>query len=168
MGHLAAIDQRVFRDTMGRFCTGVVLVTGMDGDTPVGFAAQSFVSLSLDPPLVAVCPATTSSSWPRIRASGHYCINVLGADQKALCDAFACSGGDKYEGVSWTPAPSGSPRIAGVLAWIDCDLDAEHDAGDHTIAVGRVRAFEAAEDRPVGADPLLFFTGSYGRFAPLG
>lgn len=168
MDQLSAIDQGVFRDTMGRFCTGVVLVTGMDGAEPVGFAAQSFVSLSLDPPLVAVCPALTSSSWPRVRASGHFCINVLGADQKMLCDAFARSGGDKYAGIAWTAAPSGSPRIDGVLAWIDCDLEDEHEAGDHTIAVGRVRALEAAADRPDAADPLLFFTGAYGRFAPLG
>lgn len=160
---MSAIDQRAFRDTVGRFCTGVVLVTGVDEGQPVGFAAQSFVSLSLDPPLVALCPALTSSSWPRIRASGHFCINVLGADQKALCDAFARSGGDKYAGVSWSAAPSGSPRIDGVLAWIDCAFETEHEAGDHTIAIGRVGALEAREG---DLAPLLFFTGAYGRFAP--
>ena len=160
---MSEIDQRAFRDTLGRFCTGVVLVTAVDGADPVGFAAQSFVSLSLDPPLVAVCPARTSSSWPRIRAAGRFCINVLGADQRALCDAFARSGGDKFAGVPWTPAPSGAPRIDDVLAWIDCDLEVEHDAGDHTIAVGRVRALEAGRD----AAPLLFFAGGYGRFDAL-
>jgi flavin reductase (DIM6/NTAB) family NADH-FMN oxidoreductase RutF len=161
---VSAIDQRAFRDTVGRFCTGVVLVTGVDDGEPVGFAAQSFVSLSLDPPLVALCPAITSSSWPRIRGSGHFCINVLGADQKALCDAFARSGGDKYAGVSWSGAPSGSPRIDGVLAWIDCALEAEHEAGDHTIAIGRVAAFEACDG---DLAPLLFYTGAYGRFTAL-
>jgi flavin reductase (DIM6/NTAB) family NADH-FMN oxidoreductase RutF len=161
---LPQFDQRAFRDVMGRFCTGVVLVTGVHDGEPVGFAAQSFVSLSLEPPLVGVCPATTSSSWPRIRASGHFCINVLGAGQKPLCDAFARSGGDKYAGVSWTPAPSGSPRIEGTLAWIDCALEAEHEAGDHTIAVGRVTSLEATTGAP---EPLLFFTGAYGRYAPL-
>lgn len=160
---MSEIDQRVFRDTMGRFGTGVVLVTAIDGDEPVGFAAQSFVSLSLDPPLVALCPARTSTSWPRIRAAGRFCINVLADDQLRLCEAFATRGGDKYAGVAWTPAPSGAPRIEGVLAWIDCALEAEHDAGDHTIAVGRVGALEATSK---GA-PLLFFAGNYGHFAPL-
>mgnify|MGYP006275681739 CR=1 FL=1 len=161
---MSEFDQRALRDVMGRFCTGVVLVTALDGTEPVGFAAQSFVSLSLAPPLVGVCPALTSTSWPRIRGAGHFCINVLGADQKPLCDAFARSGGEKYAGVDWAPGPGGAPHIAGALAWIDCDLEAEHEAGDHTIAVGRVRALQAA-----GADglPLLFYTGAYGRFAAL-
>ena len=161
---MTAIDQRAFRDTVGRFGTGVVIVTGREGTEPFGFVAQSFVSVSLDPPLVSVCPAKSSTSWPRIRASGHFCINVLGAEQRPLCDAFARSGGDKYEGVSWAPAPSGAPRLDGVLAWVDCELEVEHDAGDHTIAIGRVRALEASSN---GVDPLLFLVGTYGRFAPI-
>ena len=159
---MSGIDGRALRDTMGRFCTGVVLATGISEGRPCGFAAQSFVSLSLDPPLVALCPARTSSSWPLMRASGSFCINVLGAQQKALCDAFARSGGDKFEGVGWHAGATGSPIIDDVLAWVDCDLEAEHDAGDHTIAVGRVRDL-----RIMAADggPLLFFSGRYGSFS---
>jgi flavin reductase (DIM6/NTAB) family NADH-FMN oxidoreductase RutF len=158
------MEPRQFRDTMSRFATGVVLVTGVDDGVPVGFAAQSFVSLSLDPPLVAVCPARTSTSWPRVRASGHFCINVLGADQKPLCDAFARSGGDKFAGVGWRPGVTGAPIVDDVLAWVDCELEAEHEAGDHTIAVGRVRELAAREGE---AAPLLFFGGGYGGFSAL-
>lgn len=159
---MSEVDQRALRDTLGRFCTGVVLATGVFEGRPCGFAAQSFVSLSLDPPLVALCPARSSSSWPLLRASGSFCINVLGAQQKALCDAFARSGGDKFEGVGWRAGATGSPIVDDVLAWVDCDLEAEHDAGDHTIAVGRVRDLRIMD--AVG-DPLLFFGGRYGRFA---
>lgn len=159
---MSEVDQRMLRDTLGRFCTGVVLATGVSEGRPCGFAAQSFVSLSLDPPLVALCPARTSKSWPLLRASGSFCINVLGAHQKALCDAFARSGGDKFAGVDWHAGATGSPIIDGVLAWVDCELEAEHEAGDHTIAVGRVRDLRIMD--PEG-DPLLFFGGRYGGFA---
>ena len=98
-----------FRQAMGNFCTGVTIVTGMDGDEPVGFAAQSFVSLSLDPPLIGVCPAKTSSSWPRIRAAGNFCINILAADQLAICQTMAQSGADKFADIDWH---SGSYRSA--------------------------------------------------------
>ena len=164
---MSEIDQRAFRNAMGNFCTGIVIVTGMDGDAPVGFAAQSFVSLSLDPPLVAVCPGNTSSSWPKIRASGSYCINILSENQKPICDVMATSGGDKFAELDWTRAATGSPVLAGTLGYVDCDIEAEHPAGDHTIAVGRVREFvinPVADE--VGA--LLFFRGQYGEFNALG
>ncbi len=161
---LPEFNDRAFRDAMSRFCTGVVVVTGMDGEQPVGFTAQSFTSLSLDPPLVSVSPAKSSSSWPRIRPAGRFCINILGADQRALSDAFARSGGDKFAGVRWAPGATGAPVLEGVLAHVDCLLEAEHDAGDHSIVVGRVQAL-AAED--LARSPLLFFRGSYGQFIDL-
>lgn len=161
---MSEFDQRAFRNAMGNFCTGVVVVSGMAEDGPVGFAAQSFVSLSLDPPLVAVCPGATSSSWPRIRSAGSFCINILSADQKAVCDTMAQSGGDKFASVEWSPGTTGAPVLSGVLGHIECDLEAEHDAGDHTIAVGRVRDFKVAD---AAAGPLLFFQGKYGDFSPL-
>lgn len=161
---MAEIDARAFRDTMGQFCTGVVIATGCLDGQPAGFAAQSFVSLSLDPPLVALCPGKGSSSWPKLRDSGRFCINVLGAHQKAVCDVMARSGIDKFAEISWRAGVTGSPIIDGVVAYIDCELEAEHDAGDHTIAVGRVVDL-AAQDLETG--PLLFFRGAYGDFAPL-
>ena len=158
------IDSRELRNTMGQFSTGVVIVTGALEGVPVGFAAQSFVSLSLDPPLVAVCPGKSSTSWPKIRDSGSFCINVLGAQQKAVCDTFATSGGDKFTEIDWRGGATGSPVIDGVLAFVDCSLEAEHDAGDHTIAVGRIQEFAIADPN---AEPLLFFRGGYGRFNAL-
>jgi flavin reductase (DIM6/NTAB) family NADH-FMN oxidoreductase RutF len=155
------VDAARFRQVMGHFCTGITIVTAVDGDEPVGFTAQSFTSVSLDPPLVLLCPGKTSSSWPRIKASGSFCVNILADDQEALCRGFATAGVDKFKGVGWTPAAgTGSPVLGDVLAWADCHLVAEHDAGDHTIAVGRV--VELGVRDHVG--PLLFFRGGYGSF----
>lgn len=156
-------DDRAFRNAMGNFCTGVVIVTGLDEAGPVGFAAQSFVSLSLAPPLVAICPGKTSSSWPRIRASGNYCINILQRDQKGVCDTMARSGGDKFADIEWRSGITGAPIIADVLGYVDCSLEAEHEAGDHTIAIGQVQEFQILDDRVA---PLLFFQGTYGDFQP--
>ncbi len=154
------IDPRLLRSTLSQFCTGVVVATGcLDGE-PAGFAAQSFSSLSLEPPLVALFPAKTSTSWPRLRDSGSFCINVLSASQKSVCDVFARTGIDKFAAHDWRPGVTGSPVLAGVLAYIDCDLETEHDAGDHTIAVGRVREIRVTEKTA----PLLFFRGAYGVF----
>lgn len=154
-----AIDGRLFRSTLGQFCTGVVIAAGnVDGELK-GFAAQSFTSLSLDPPLVAVCPAKSSTSWPKLRAVGHFCINVLAADQKSVCDAFAKPG--MAAPIAWRPGVTGAPILDGAIAYIDCDLEAEHDSGDHTIAVGRVRDLQILDTHKM---PLLFFRGGYGTF----
>jgi flavin reductase (DIM6/NTAB) family NADH-FMN oxidoreductase RutF len=158
---MTEFDDRAFRMAMGNFCTGVVIATGMQDSTPAGFAAQSFVSLSLDPPLVALCPGKSSSSWPKLRDSGSFCINILAADQKAVCDAMAQSGGDKFSEFAWHGGTTGSPILEGVLGYVDCDLEAEHDAGDHTIAIGRVRDFAVTDVEKL---PLLFFRGGYGDF----
>ena len=88
---------------------------------------------------------------------------MLAAGQRAVCDAFARSGGDKFSELAWRPGETGSPVLEGILAYADCTLEAEHDAGDHTIAVGRVRKLEIVEQ----GLPLLFFRGGYGRFEPL-
>ena len=157
-------DDRAFRNAMGNFCTGVVIATGSFDGKPAGFAAQSFVSLSLSPPLVALCPGKNSSSWPKLRDSGSFCINILGAQQKPVCDAMATSGGDKFAEIAWQSGVTGSPIIDGVVGYIDCDLEAEHDAGDHTIAIGRVRDFKILDET---SGPLLFFRGAYGDFGPL-
>ena len=152
-------DGRTFRNTLSQFCTGVVIATGVLDGQPAGFAAQSFTSLSLDPPLVAVCPGKTSTSWPKLRSSGSFCINVLAAKQKSVCDQFAKPG--QFADILWRPGVTGSPVLDGIIAYIDCDLDEEHEAGDHIIAVGRVRDLQILD---ASAEPLLFFRGTYGRF----
>ncbi len=157
----AAFDLAGYRQTMGNFATGIVVVTGMADEQPVGFAAQSFVSLSLEPPLVAFSPGKTSSSWPRIRASGHFGVNILGADQRNICSDMAQSGIDKFGNVDWQQGVAGTPRIHGVLAFIECSIENEHDAGDHTIVVGRVTDFFHISDE---SPPLLYFRSTYGSF----
>ena len=153
----APFDGAHFRDAMSRFTTGVTIVAGIEDGQPVGFTCQSFVSLSIEPPYVAVAPARTSTSWPRIARSGHFCVNVLRAEQEDLCRGFAVSGGPKFDGVSWHPAPgTGSPVIEDCLAWVDCRVELVHDAGDHELILGRVLDLGIGE-----GDPLLFFRSRF-------
>ncbi|MFE9389716.1 flavin reductase [Streptomyces sp. NPDC006784] len=181
----APVDPAHFRRVLGGFASGVTVVTAPAPEDPAehtavhgasatepggapgpaGFACQSFASLSLEPPLVSFMVGRTSTSWPRIARAGVFCVNVLAADQGELCRAFAVSGTDKFAGVSHRPAPvTGSPLLAGVAAWIDCEIQAVHTGGDHLIVVGRVRALDAAED---AGGPLVFHRGRLGTFAPV-
>ena len=162
MSRVPAFDDARYRYVLGHYPTGVVVVTALvDGD-PVGLAIGSFTSLSLDPPLVLFCPDRSSSSWPRIRAAGVFCANVLAADQELVCRTFAAKGGDKFERIGWRPSPTGAPIIDDVLAWVDCEIDNVVEAGDHYVVIGRV--VDLGIDRDEG--PLLFFRGGYGHYAP--
>ncbi|MFJ6725862.1 flavin reductase family protein [Streptomyces sp. NPDC091281] len=158
----APVGEGEFRRVLGTFATGVTVITAPSADAdprPAGFACQSFSALSLDPPLVAFMVNRTSTTWPRIARAGVFCVNVLAADQAALCRTFAVSGADKFAGVSHTPAPvSGAPRLTGTLAWIDCAIHTVHPGGDHLIVVGRVTAL--TPDTPDRA-PLLFHRGHF-------
>jgi 3-hydroxy-9,10-secoandrosta-1,3,5(10)-triene-9,17-dione monooxygenase reductase component len=153
------IDPAHFRSVLGRFATGVTIVTAMDGDAPVGMAVNSFMSVSLDPPLVAFCPTKSSSTWQRIQAARAFCVNILGQDHEDLCRLFATAGADRFGRIGWSTGASGSPLLDGMTAWIDCHIDAEHDAGDHLIVVGRVLELAVASE----GHPLLFYRGGYGR-----
>lgn len=152
----ATFSSREFRDAVGRFCTGVTIITGVSADEPVGFCVQSFVSVSLDPSLVAICPAKTSQSWPKIRQRGFFGINILAEDHGHLVEAFAKSGGDKFAGIDWRLSADGLPVLDNATGFIECALEAEHGAGDHTIAVGKVLRFSLS---PREMGPLLFFRG---------
>ncbi|MFF7789820.1 flavin reductase [Streptomyces sp. NPDC007991] len=162
----APVDPADFRRVLGNFATGVAVITAppaAPADSPAGFACQSFTSLSLDPPLVAFMVGRGSTTWPRIARAGVFCVNVLGAHQSELCRAFAVSGADKFAGVAYDAAPvSGSPRLSGGVAWIDCAVHAVHTGGDHLIVVGRVDAL-GAPDGPDG--PLLFHRGRFARLS---
>jgi 3-hydroxy-9,10-secoandrosta-1,3,5(10)-triene-9,17-dione monooxygenase reductase component len=152
------VDPRVMRDVLGHFASGVTVLTAVTEEGPLGFTCQSFSSLSLDPPLVAFAPARTSRTWPRLREIGRFCVNVLAEGQDDVSQNFARSGEDRFAGVRWTPSPHGSPVLEDVVAWIDGDLWAEYDGGDHTIVVARVLDLGAHPERR----PLLFHRGSYG------
>lgn len=153
-----------FRTVLGHFPTGVVLITGIaDDGSPVGMIVGSFTSVSLDPPLVAFLPTLASQTFKKLRTAGSFCVNVLAADQEDLCRRFAGRAEDKFDGVGWSPSPSGAPVLDGSVAFIDCTFDSINDAGDHHIVIGAVQVLEVL--RPVA--PLLFFQGGYGRFAPM-
>jgi 3-hydroxy-9,10-secoandrosta-1,3,5(10)-triene-9,17-dione monooxygenase reductase component len=152
------VDPGVMRDVLGHFASGVTVVTADTPEGPIGFTCQSFSSLSLDPPLVALAPARTSRTWARLREIGRFCVNVLAEGQDAVSQNFARSGTDKFAGVPWTPSAHGSPVLDDVVAWIDGELWAEYDGGDHTIVVARVLDLGAVADRR----PLLFHRGAYG------
>jgi len=153
-------DSARYRQVLGHFCTGVVVVTALSEGEPAGLAVGSFASLSLEPPLVLFCAAKSSSSFPKIREAGAFCANVLADDQEELCRAFATKGGDKFQGVGWHKSATGAPILEGVLAWIDCQIVDEVDEGDHWVVVGRVQDLEVVHE----GGPLLFFRGGYGRF----
>lgn len=161
-------DRSRFRDVLGRFCTGVTIISAVHEGEPVGFACQSFASLSLDPPLVSVAVAETSATGRRIEQAGAFCATVLRADQAELCRRFGRSGADKFAGVAWSPAEvTGSPRVGGGLAWVDCRVEGVLPAGDHRIVVGRVVDLSVPEEAEDAA-PLLFYRGSFLGRAPLG
>lgn len=162
------IDPMKYRRVLGHFPTGVTVITGVDGDRPIGFTIGSFASVSLDPPLVGFLPMISSDRWQEILPTKAFCVNILGADQAELCWQFAKSSVvDPFEGVSWTPGPiTGSPMIDGSLAWMDCTIEGIVDAGDHHFVMGRIQDFEHVDD-PADPEPLLFYRGKLGSFHEL-
>ncbi|HET7041384.1 MAG TPA: flavin reductase family protein, partial [Gemmatimonadales bacterium] len=105
------IDSARFRTVLGHFATGVTVVTAHGPDGALGMAANSFTSVSLDPPLVLVCMAHSSTTWPGIRDSGHFCVNILGDHQEETCRRFGARGGDRFEGIGWNHGKTGSPVL---------------------------------------------------------
>jgi 3-hydroxy-9,10-secoandrosta-1,3,5(10)-triene-9,17-dione monooxygenase reductase component len=155
------VDGAHYRQVLGHFATGVTVITAVNEGEPVGLAANSFSSVSLDPPLVLFSAAHSSSTWPHIDRAGAFCVNILGSDQEDVCRLFATKGADRFAQIGWRPAEvSGAPLLDGALAWLDCTIDARHEAGDHVIVVGLVHGLGVA-DR---GSPLLFYRGGYGRF----
>jgi 3-hydroxy-9,10-secoandrosta-1,3,5(10)-triene-9,17-dione monooxygenase reductase component len=156
-------DEQRFKDALSRFATGVTVVAGVEDGQPVGFTCQSFMSVSIDPPYVAVAPARSSSTWPRIARAGSFCVSMLAEGQHALSHGFARSGGDKFDGIEWEPAPvTGAPVITGCLAWVDCRVELVHDAGDHELILGRVLDLGTSE----GA-PLIFYRSGFATLTAL-
>ncbi|MFE6859200.1 flavin reductase family protein [Nocardia sp. NPDC057668] len=156
----ARIDPAAFKAVLGRFASGVTVITAVDAGEPVGFACQSFASLSIDPPLVSFFPARTSSTWPRIRRVGTFCVNILAEDQTEICRQLGRPGADKFAGIDWIPSGNGSPLLTGALATIDCTLREEVDGGDHTVVIADVTGLNEHSD----ATPLLFYRAGFGRF----
>jgi flavin reductase (DIM6/NTAB) family NADH-FMN oxidoreductase RutF len=155
------IDPRHFRNVLGHFPTGVTVVTGLDAaGAPHGITIGSFVSVSLDPPLVGFFPGIASKSWQAIAESGSFCVNILGAGQDELCWKFAkepaAGETSKFAGVDWTPSLTGSPILPGIIGSIDCQVEAVHETGDHLFVIGRVHDMSHTEDV---SDAMVFFRG---------
>jgi flavin reductase (DIM6/NTAB) family NADH-FMN oxidoreductase RutF len=143
-------DWRV-RAAFGRFATGVAFVTAdVDGD-PLGLIVSTFTAVSLEPALVSFCPGRSSLTWRRMRRAGRFAVHVLGARHGAFARRAAVSGAERF-----------AEPLTDALAVIECDLEAEHPAGDHWIVVGRVRDLRLSRD----ADPLVYFAGGFGVFHP--
>lgn len=143
---------------MGAFASGVTVVTGYDDGQPVGFACQSFASVSLEPPLVLFCAGHRGRAWPRIRKAGRFCVNVLAERQADLCDRFGSSKGAKFDGLRWKLSRWGSPALPGVLMRVHAEVRDVHTSGDHDVVIGRVLELET----PVEARPMIFFRGGFG------
>lgn len=155
-------DAADFREVLGHFPTGVVLVTGIaeDGE-PVGMILGTFMSVSLEPPIVGFLPARDSSTWARLKTAKGFCVNVLAADQTDLCRSFSRKGREgRFEDIGWTPSSAGAPVVDGAIATIDCTVRSVLDGGDHVIVLGDVTDLQL---RGSGM-PLLFFQGGFGRF----
>lgn len=151
------IDQRALRNAFGAFATGVTVVTTRQPDgTPRGFTANSFTSVSLDPPLLLVCLAKTAHSCDSFASAPHFAVNILAENQKALSGLFASKAPDKFDQCDWHPAASGVPLLTGTLATFSCERHRLVDAGDHLVLIGKVQEFSTADRKPLG-----YFRGSY-------
>lgn len=153
-------NERRFRDALGKFATGVTVVTARGARGPIGITANSFASLSLDPPLVLWSPARASRRFAAFASAQHFAIHVLAADQLALGRHFAREGGN-FDLPSLAFNPEGVPILAGCLARFECRRKAVHEGGDHAIVVGEVQR-ATVRDGP----PLVFSAGRYGDFVP--
>jgi flavin reductase (DIM6/NTAB) family NADH-FMN oxidoreductase RutF len=150
-----------YRRVLGHLPTGVTVLTAFLPDaTPTGMAANSVTSVSLDPPMILVCPAKASTTWPPIRESGQFCVNFMASHHAELSVRFARRNVNRFAGVKWHPRPAG-PALDDAIAWLQCQIYDEHDAGDHTVVIAEVIEIEAS---PEGA-PLVFFKGKYGTFS---
>lgn len=155
-------QQRAFRDALGRFATGVTIVTTPTPDGPIAITANSFASLSLDPPLVLWSPAKASQRFSFFAEADHFAIHVLAADQAQLC-AEVAKDARRFRPGDLTENENGVPLIETALAHFECSREAVHDGGDHVIVVGRVERVRMRE-----GEPLLFLQGQYGAFRALG
>ncbi len=155
-----AANTRPLRDAFGRFATGVTVVTIAGADGPVGFTANSFASVSLDPALVLWSPAKSAQRFAIFAAAPQFAIHILAADQLPLAHRFV-RGGDGFAGLDHGTTPEGLPALPHVLARFDCSHHAAHDGGDHMIIVGRVLRATIGEGHP-----LAFSQGHFGSFLP--
>lgn len=157
------VTSGTFREVLGHFPTGIVVVTALRAGRPSGMSVNSFTSVSLEPPLVSFCPARDSATWSDIEAAGRFCVNLLRHDQARLARQFAERGDGRFADVAWQLSPGGAPRLADTVGWLDCRIERAVEAGDHLIVLGLVEALDVS----AGAPPLVFFRGGHELPQPL-
>ncbi len=153
-----AVEGRSFRDALGRFATGVAFVTAAPGGKPAGLIVNSLASVSLEPPLVSFSPSRSSRMWSHMRRARRFGVNVLGRQHEQFARRATPPGADRFAGLDWELGPGGAPLLTDALASLECEIVAEHPAGDHWIVVGRVDDLRVSPIK----DPLVFFAGAFG------
>lgn len=161
--HTTSIDSSQFRNALGHYASGITVISSLVKDELIGFTCQSFYSVSMNPPLVSFSVMTGSASYPKIHQAGRFAVNILSDKQIRLSNQFAQRGADKWQGVEWEESPLGNPVIANSVQWLDCEIYAEHAAGDHVIVIGEVKAL-GPEDSVI-RQPLLYFNRQYHTIA---
>jgi flavin reductase (DIM6/NTAB) family NADH-FMN oxidoreductase RutF len=155
----AVIEPLRLREALGHYASGITVITSLIDGELLGFTCQSFYSVSMSPPLVSFSVMSSSASYPRIRQAGRFAVNILSEQQVRISNQFSRRGTDKWHEVEWQASPLGNPIIAGSLHWLDCEIHAEHVAGDHLIVIGEVKALNRQE--AAATQPLLYFKGEY-------
>jgi flavin reductase (DIM6/NTAB) family NADH-FMN oxidoreductase RutF len=160
------VDASRFRQVLGRFATGVTIVTTRNGNTISGLTVSAFCSVSLEPPLVLVCIERRNNTCDLIDVSGIYAVSILAEDQQYLSRCFATTKSEKYDafcGAEYFTRITGAPILQGCIAYLDCQVEARYPGGDHTIFLGRVLDLGLGENGRAEASPLLYFRGRYER-----
>ena len=156
---VSAIDPRDFRNALGTYATGVTIITAMTADgKPYGLTCNSFASVSLNPPLVLVCLANSADSFAAFASCGRFAVSVLGFEHRPMAQQFATKGADKFASDGLCRTPGGLPAVAGALVELDCEMDARHRAGDHTILIGRVSGARLGEGT---GTPMVYYQRSF-------
>jgi flavin reductase (DIM6/NTAB) family NADH-FMN oxidoreductase RutF len=152
------LDTRSFREAIGRFATGVAFVTAAPDGKPTGLIVNSLTSVSLEPPLISFCPARSSLTWSRMRRTGWFGVNVLRRQHERFVIGATPTGADRFAGLDWWLGRCGAPLLTDAITTLECEIVAEHPAGDHWIVIGRVDDVRTS----LSKDPLVFFAGAFG------
>lgn len=161
-----ADERRRLRDAFGTFMTGVTVVTTLSEGRPLGFTANSFSSVSLEPPLLLVSIARSSSNYAIFSTAPGFAINILAEDQRDISNTFARPVADRFSAVAWHKGPHGAPILEGVSAWFDCATHQVIEAGDHALLIGRVEAYASVASPGLGYYRGSYFTANSAAVAP--
>jgi flavin reductase (DIM6/NTAB) family NADH-FMN oxidoreductase RutF len=153
------VDQHSFRAVLGRFASGVTVVTTRDKrKRDQGMTVSAFCSVSLEPPLVLICIEHTSSLYPSLEKATHFTVNILSEGQEAIARRFAERGGNRFDGLGYSRGQNGMAVLDDVLGYVECEVVARHEAGDHDVVIGGVEVAVAQEGKP-----LLYYRGGYAQ-----